>query len=554
MALLTETKTLTGSRILAKALKNQGVEVIFFIMGGPLENAQDACFAEGITMIDVRHEQAAAMMAHAYSRIANRPCVCMGASGPGTLNLLTGVANAWVDGAPVVAIGGSSAVDTNGMGDFQEIDQVGIFKPTVRWAERVYDPRRIPDLVNSAFQNAFAGKPGPVYLDLPGTSLYVSVDASTVEWTVPNETRPRPVGDGALIDKALDLLSSSKRPVVVSGSGVLWSDAMAQLRAWVEKTSIPCYTKPHARGAIPEDHPLSFPFSRSTAFREADLIFVIGARLDYVLGYGKAPRFAADAKLIQVDLDPMEIGRSREVDVGIVGDAGSVLGQLLEASDSRIRPDQYADWVAYLATTNSQKAGGREAVMSTDQIPIHPLRLCKEVRDFVQRDAILVVDGHEILNYARQSIPTYVPRHRLNSGPFGTMGVGLPFGIGAKFADPDRQVVVLHGDGSFGLNAMELDTAVRFDLPVLTVISNNGGWTANEGYHSDEEFRVGRDLGFTRYDLLAETLGCHGEHVEDPAEIRPALERATASGKPAVVNVITEPAARASTVKFASYT
>ena len=432
MALLTETKTLTGSKILAKALKDQGVEVIFFIMGGPLENAQDACHAEGITMIDVRHEQAAAMMAHAYSRIANRPSVCMGASGPGTLNLLTGVANAWADGAPVVAIGGSSAVDTNGMGDFQEIDQVGIFKPMVRWAERVYDPRRIPDLVNAAFQNAFAGRPGPVYLDLPGTSLYVSVDESTVDWMVPSGDRARPLGDRAQIDKALDLLSSSKRPVIVSGSGVLWSDAASQLRTWIEKTSIPCYTKPHARGAIPEDHPLSFPFSRSTAFREADLILVIGGRLDYVLAYGKPPRFATDAKLVQIDIDPMEIGRTREVDVGIVGDAGAVLEQLIEAADGRISPDQYAEWVRHLADTNSQKAGAREAVMNADQVPIHPLRLCKEVRDFLQRDAILVVDGHEILNFARQSIPTYVPRHRLNSGPFGTMGVGLPFGLGAK--------------------------------------------------------------------------------------------------------------------------
>jgi acetolactate synthase-1/2/3 large subunit len=191
--------------------------------------------------------------------------------------------------------------------------------------------------------------------------------------------------------------------------------------------------------------------------------------------------------------------------------------------------------------------------MSTDQVPIHPLRLCKEVRDFVERDAILVVDGHEILNYGRQSIPTYVPRHRLNSGPFGTMGVGLPFGIGAKVAEPDRQVVVLHGDGSFGLNAMEVDTAVRHNLPVLTVISNNGGWTSIDGSYLKDGYKVGRDLGFTRYDRMVEALGCHGEYVEDPREIRPALERAAESGKPAVVNVISDPSAQATTVEFARY-
>ena len=257
--------------------------------------------------------------------------------------------------------------------------------------------------------------------------------------------------------------------------------------------------------------------------------------------------------MIQVDIDAAEIGRTRSVDVGIVGDAKSVLSQFNKAAAGRLRQSRYADWVNHLAEIDSQKAPAREKAMSTDQIPIHPLRLCKEIRDFLDRDAILVVDGQEILNFGRVSISTYVPRHRLNSGPFGCMGVGLPFGVGAKVAKPDTQVVVLHGDGSFGLNAMEVDTAVRHDIPVLTVISNNAGWTANDGYFSEEGFNVGRDLGFTRYDLMAEALGCHGEYVETPGEIRPALERAAASGKPAVVNVITDPSARAPAPEFTAY-
>ncbi len=553
MATAIGSNTLTGSRILARALRQQGVDVIFFIMGGPLGYAENACLAEGIRLIDVRHEQAAAMMAHAYSRVANRPCVCMGASGPGTLNLVTGIANAFADGAPVVAIGGSSAVGMLGMGDFQEIDQVSVMKPIVRWAERVHDPRRIPEEVAAAFRHAFAARPGPVYLDLPGNVLHQSVDESEISWARPESLRLGPQGDPALIERALDLLTRAERPIIVSGSGILWSDAAAEFQIWVEKASIPFYTKPHARGVIPEDHHLSFPNARSTAFRETDLIFLVGGRLDYVIGYGRAPRFSASAKMIQIDIDPSEIGRTRAVEVGIAGDARSVLRQFTEAADDRVEPGRFSKWVDYLSETNSKKARDRETAMSTDQVPIHPLRLCREICDFMDRDAILVVDGQEILNYGRQSIPAYVPRHRLNSGPFGCMGVGLPFGLGAKVAEPDKQVIVLHGDGSFGLNAMEVDTAVRHDIPVITVISNNGGWTANDGYWSEEGFNAGRDLGFGRYDLMAEAFGCHGEYVERPEGIRPALERAAESGKPAVVNVITDPSARATTVEFTAY-
>ncbi|MDP8924839.1 MAG: thiamine pyrophosphate-dependent enzyme, partial [Chloroflexota bacterium] len=273
-----------------------------------------------------------------------------------------------------------------------------------------------------------------------------------------------------------------------------------------------------------------------------------GTRLNYVIGYLAPPRFRADAQLIQVDIEPGEIGHNRPADVGIVGDAGAVLGQLAEAAAGRLDRRRYAAWTERLAGVEQSKRPDAETKLSTDQRPIHPLRLCKEVRDFLDRDAVLVVDGQEILNYGRQSIPTFEPGHRLNSGPFGTMGVGLPFGIGAKAAKPDKQVLVLHGDGSFGLNAMELDTAVRWKLPVVTVISLNGGWTADPNRD-----KPGRDLGYTRYDKMAEALGCHAEYVEDPDGIRPALERAFASGIPAVVNVLTDWRARAMTGAFAVY-
>ena len=271
-----------------------------------------------------------------------------------------------------------------------------------------------------------------------------------------------------------------------------------------------------------------------------------------MIQFGRPPRFAADMKVIHVDVNPAELGHNREVDVPIAGDARAVLEQLRAEAEGKLNPKMYSAWTGKLRTLDAEKGAEQDKAMSRDDVPMHPLRLCKEVRDFLKRDAILVVDGQEILNFGRQAIPTYTPGHRLNSGAFGTMGVGLPYGVGAKVAKPDKQVLVLHGDGSFGINAMDIDTAVRHNIPVVCVISNNGGWTADAPW-SRPLPKPGRNLGFTRYDRLAMDLGAHGELVEKPHDIRPALERAFASGKPAVVNVITDHKARAQTVRFSAY-
>jgi acetolactate synthase-1/2/3 large subunit len=537
---------MTGNEVLSRVLKQYGVEAIFFIMGGPMIDCENACEAEGIRMIDVRHEQSAAMMANAYSRLLRRPSVCMAASGPGVTNLVTGVANAWADSAPVIAIGGSSPVTQFGMGAFQETDQVALMRPITRWSERCYDVRRIPELFDAAYRAAFGARPGPVYLDMPGDVLYREVQETEVRWTSGPAARVRPQADAEAVEKALGLISEAERPLIMSGSGVLWSNAGPELQELVEGAGIPFYTTPQGRGVIPEDHPLSFLGARSTAFKEADLVMIVGTRQNYVIDFGRPPRWNADARMIQVDIDPAEVGRNRRVDAALVGDAKAVLGQLLAAGGSIRSDHRYERWVSYLASLNEEKTLEQERRMSVDATPIHPLRLCREVRDLLSEDAVLCVDGQEILTYARQSIPFKMP-HSLNSGPYGCMGVGLPFGLGAKVALPGSPVLVLHGDGSFGLNAMEMDTALRHDLPVVCVISNNAGWTARDRH------KVGRELGHTRYDLMFQALGCHGEHVVNPDQLRPALERAMASGKPAVVNVVTDPSARAQQVQFATY-
>jgi acetolactate synthase-1/2/3 large subunit len=352
------------------------------------------------------------------------------------------------------------------------------------------------------------------------------------------------------IERAISMLEAAERPVVISGSGILWSGAAAAMTKWIEKTGMPFFTTPQGRGVVPEDHRFAFPNARSAALREADLVLVLGTRLNYVFSHGKPPRFGKDARLIRIDIDPGEIAASPQVALGICADVRVALEQLSAATTGRIAADRYATWTSRLAGIDAEKAPTSETALGTDQVPIHPLRLCREIRDFLPRDAILCVDGQEILNYGRQVIPTHTPGHRLNSGTFGTMGVGLPFGLGAKAAKPDKLVLVLHGDGSFGMNGLELDTAVRHNLPVITVISLNGGWTADP-----KGEKPGRDLGYTRFDEMAKALGCHGEYVESPEQIRPALDRAAqavAAGKPAVVNVVTDPKARAQTVRFSA--
>ncbi|MBM3341272.1 MAG: thiamine pyrophosphate-binding protein [Betaproteobacteria bacterium] len=543
-------ETITGNELVGESLKRIGVKNFFFIMGGPINDTLLATMRRGIRGIDVRHEQAAAMAAQSYARALNFPGVCFGASGPGTINLTTGLANALIDGVPVVGFGGSSPIGEYGNGAFQEIDQVAIMKPVTKWANRVYETRRLPEYIDLAFRTAVSGKPGPVYLDLPSDVINNTIDDSTVVWPDFSKTlvRARPQGDPALIEDAIKILEKAERPVILSGSGVLWSGAEVELREFVVSKGIPIYTTPQGRGVLEEDHPQAFLNARSSAMKETDCVMIVGTRLNFVFGHVKPPRISANAKIIRIDVDPGEISNTPRADVAILGDAKAVIKQLLDAGGTRIKAAQYAGWRGRLSEIERLKGPESEKAMSTAATPIHPLRLCKEIRDFIDRDGVLVVDGQEILNFGRQSIPTFFARHRINSGTFGTMGVGMPFGVGAKVARPDKQVIVLHGDGSFGLNSMELDTAARHNIPVIVVISLNGGWTADP-----KGDKPGRNLGYTRFDLFAQSLGCHGEQVDKPEDIRPALERAKEAiknGKPALVNVVTDHTARATTIRF----
>ena len=529
-----------GSYLLARTLKEEGVEHLFYLMGGPnyeiINHSEDL----GIKAIDFRHEQAASMAAHGYARVTGKPGVTTAASGPGTLNLLTGQYTAWVDGAPMITLGGAGPIEDFGRGGFQEVDQVGIFEPISKAVMRPTDPVRYPEQISTAFRIATTGRPGPVYVDCNEDVLYGKVEESDA--AVPSRAlgRARPAGDPDLIKQAVKMLSEASNPMVFAGGGVWWSQAYDELRLLVERMGIPFYTSPMSRGLLPDDHEMSFPAARSGAFRGADVVLVVGTRMNWMMTFGE--RIAAESKIIQIDIHGAELGHNRSVDVGIEGDAKAVLQQFVDEAD-RIGFESKANskWIEKLREADLSRRERVTPLENSDQQPIHPLRLCKELREVMDRDSILAVDGNEILHFGRQSMPTYMPGHRLNSGPSGCMGVGLPYALGAKIAKPDKQVVALHGDGSLGMNIQDFDTAVRHNLPIVIVVSNNEGWTARvEGIR-----KPGRELGFTRFDKVAEALGGHGELVEDPKDLKPAFERAFASGVPAIVNVRTDPTARA---------
>ncbi len=542
--------TLRGEQIIAECFKREGVDTIFFMMGGPTGGTAAACLELGMQGIYVRHEQAAAMMAHAYARMTGKPGICIAPMGPGVANLVTGLGNAWADASPVIAIGGSAPMRGWTLDTFQEMDQVPMMKPIVKAAYRVDLGYRIPEYISIAFREAMDGKKGPVYLDLPGDILGGKIEDDKINWVKKGyRTDARPAGDPKLVKQAIKVLQEAKKPIVVTGSGVLWANAEQELKKFVETTGIPFYTTPQGRGVVAEDHQRAFPAARSYAFREADAVLVIGARANSMLSFLRAPRFAENARFINVNVDGREIGHNRGVEVGIVGDAKMVLQQLTEEAAGKFKGGEETEWVSQLAARHRSSQERQAPLLHSDKVPIHPLRLCKEVRDVITRDTILVVDGHETLNFARQSIPIYESGCSINAGPHGCMGVGIPFGIGAKVARPDRPVVVLSGDGAFGWNGMEMDTAIRHKLPIVVVICNNGGFTSRKTGGN-----VGRDLGYQRYDKMTEALGGYGEFVEKPEDIRPAIERAIKSGKTALVNVCTDPEAQATTdMGFAGY-
>jgi len=524
-----------GGSLVAKALKAEGVRYLFVLWGFHIFTIIEACEREGIKIIDTRHEQAAGHAAEGWAKVTGQPGVAAVTAGPGVTDVVTAVANAFQAGSPMLVIGGRSPVNSFEKGTLQELDHLGFLKPITKWARAVFEARRIPEYVAMAYRHALAGRPGPVFLECPIDILESQVEETQVFFPEPAKSRAtsRILGDPELIKEAAKLLVASRKPVVIAGNTVYWSQGSQELKQFIEAIHAPVFLNGMGRGCIPCDHAQFFVYSRRFALSQADVTVLIGTEIDFRLNYGAPPLFNPEGKVIQIDIDQTEIGHNRNIDIGIVGDTKEVLGQLLAELDRKRMPKRTA-WLERVRAFEAERVRTLEPLLSSDAVPIHPLRLLREVRDFLDRDAIIVGDGGDIVSFAAQVLKTHYPGHWLDTGKLGCLGVGTGFAMAAKLAKPDKQVLIVFGDGSFGLNGMEFDTMVRHNIPVVAVIGNNRAWMPI----TDGDPALARHLGWARYDKVVEALGGHGEFVERPEEIRPALERAFACGLPAAVNVM----------------
>ncbi len=522
---------LHGGRLAAKALRERGVTHLFTLSGGHLFSLYDGCREEGIEVIDVRHEQAAAFAAEGWAKATRTPGVCALTAGPGVTNGVSAMASAAANGTPIVVLGGRAAEGRWGSGSLQEIDHLPFVSPLVKSAETVKDPNAIAEATVRAFDLAAASPTGPTFLDYPLDVVFMDADAEV----------PAPAGNeagaAAGIERAAELLAAAERPAIMAGTGLYWAGAEDRLRELSERHGIPVFLNGMGRGCLPADHANAFSRTRGMGLGEADVAIVVGVPLDFRLGFGAA--VGPDARLIRVDVEPNRLERNRVADVDLVGDVAATLAALAEAAD----PGDRSDWIARLRESESEKRAAESGDRSDDRAPLHPMRLYEELGQVLDRDAIVIGDGGDFVSYAGRVIETFEPGTWMDPGPFGCLGAGPGQAIGAACAKPGRQVCLLLGDGAFGFSGLEFDTMVRHGLPIVGVMGNNGIWALEK---NPMEYLYGYSIAAelqpeTPYEQVIEALGGHGELVREPEQLRPALERAFASGKPSLVNVLTDP-------------
>ncbi|MBI3002842.1 MAG: thiamine pyrophosphate-binding protein [candidate division NC10 bacterium] len=532
----------TGADLVLRALKQKGVSHLFGLCGDHVNPLFVGARRHGLEMVDVRHEAAAVHMADGWGRVTGRPGVSVVTGGPGHTNSLTGVATAAAAGSPVIAISGSYEVAHEGRLAFQELDQVALMRPVTKWASLVTETARLPEMVAAAYRHALAGRPGPVHLSIPLSVLSQEVDAPRIESEAPPQAPPHP--DPAAIREAVERLAAAQRPACIVGSGGFWAGAADALTRFVELTRTPCFTIDLARGLLSDEHPLCFGYAdpvlneTARALKSADVILLVGKRLDFRLRFGDV--FSPEAVLIQIDIDPGEIGRNRPVQVPVVADAAAAL-EVLTTEASRRSGWKERPWLEELRRQQKAWRDSWAAGEALEEPPLHPLRLCREIRALLPEDAVIVIDGGDFPQWPRMTLPARRPGHWLRLGGLGTVGAALPLGFAAKLARPEAPVFIFMGDGGMGFYGFELHTAVRFGLNAVIIVGNDQGWGMEreiQGALYGREQIAGCELGLVRYDEIMRALGGHGEFVERPAELSPALTRAIASGKPAVVNVL----------------
>nr|WP_290666455.1 thiamine pyrophosphate-binding protein [Ardenticatena sp.] len=529
-----------GGHLVAAMLTKEGVQTIFTLCGGHVAPIYDGCLAFDIDVVDTRHEQAAAHAADAWARLTRGIGCAVVTAGPGVTGTVTAVANAYQAGSPLLVIGGAAPTAFQGKGALQEMEQVDVFKPMTKWSASVPSADRIPEFMARAFRIALDGRPGPVFLEMAFDILADIVNTDQAPLPERYRTTARPYPDPRAIAQAAALLREAQRPVLIAGSTAYWDDAADVLQRFAEKTAIPTYLNGMARGLLPPDHPSAFFLSRGKALRQADVVIIAGTPLDFRLKYGQ---FNADARLIQIEPDGTQIGQNRDADVGILGDVRATL-EALEAALDEGGGVSFAAWRRDVEALERAQAEAQAEYEQRDSSPIHHFRLAREIANVLDDRTIFIGDGGDVVAMAAKVVRPYAPGLWLDPGPLGCLGVGQPFALAAKKLRPAYKVLLLSGDGSFGFNGFELDTAVRHNLPFVTVVGNDAQWGQIRNPQVQffgEERAVATKLAFTRYDLVAEALGGVGVLVEAPDELGAALKQAFTLDKPVVINAALDP-------------
>lgn len=544
-------KSISGGHLVAKGLKNEGVDTIFTLCGGHIIDIYDGCLDEGIRIIDVRHEQVAAHAADGYARQTGKLGCVVTTAGPGCTNAITGIATAFRSESPVLHIGGQGALTQHKMGSLQDLPHVDIMTPITKFAAGVRSTERIADMVSMAAREAFAGAPGPVYLEIPRDVLdrEIPIESAQVPKAGQYRASTRSIGDPADIEKLADLLVKAERPCILFGSQVWMARGHEEALALVRGLNLPAYFNGAGRGLLPPGDPHHFHRTRRLAFDKADVIVIVGTPFDFRMGYGK--RLRAEAKVVQIDMDYRSVGKNRDISLGLVGDPGAILQAVHDATTGRGDNGAKAreDWLQELRAAETKATDKLMPLFLADSSPIHPYRVAWEINEFLTDDTIYIGDGGDVVTISAQAVQPRSPGHWMDPGALGSLGVGTGFAMAAKLAHPEKEVLCYYGDGAFSMTAFDMETANRFGAPYIAVVGNNSAMNqiryGQISKYGDQRGNIGNKLGDVPYGAFAEMLGGYGEEVRDPNEIGPALRRAREAvkrdGKSAVINIWVDP-------------
>lgn len=548
----TDTNMVSGGRLVAKALKNEGVDTIFTLCGGHIIDIYDGCIDEGIRIVDVRHEQVAAHAADGYARQTGRLGCVVTTAGPGCTNAVTGIATAFRSESPVLHIGGQSSLSQHKQGSLQDLPHVDMMKPITKFSSGVFSTERVADMISMAARECFAGAYGPSYLEIPRDVLdaEVPLDKAVVPERGHYRASLRSIGDPRDLEKLADILVKAERPAVLFGQQVFASGSVDEAIAFVRALDVPCYLNGASRGMLPPEDAHLFDRTRSLAFKEADVILIVGTPFDFRMGYGK--RISKDATLVQIDLDYRTVGKNRDIDLGLAGHPGAILSGVVDAASGRIDGGKKQARQQWMEKLRGAEASALEKLMplfTSDRSPIHPYRLAWEINEFLGDDTIYIGDGGDVVTISAQAVRPRGPGQWMDPGALGSLGVGTGFAMAAKLVHPKKEVVCLYGDGSFGMTAFDMETAQRFGAPYLAVVGNNSamnqiryGQITKYGPNRGD---IGNKLGDVEFSKFGEMIGGYGEEVREADQIAPALQRAreaiAKTGKCAVVNVWIDP-------------